>query len=1053
MLRSTPSSNICWQCRWRLANQKRRFPQRTSRKDGIVPGVVSSLPRRALHATRSVCVSQTETASSIAPAFDPALLNPSRQKLTTRQHLQMWNEKFGGPDEETLSAFENHPAHSGIQNNVAKLNFASKADENLEHGTEQTRDEEDEGEELVTIGLFLKPGDVVELSRAGREPVLAVFVQQLGLISQFYSVNGRWTHSNLNRISFAVPGAIDPALLQPLVPYLPTKLDGLESKNSAQVPRDLGAPVRDMLHKLTEDSERIYRTNAPILDTAYSTLADTTRTRMMTLSQIAKTLLAKSDPTWLPSPPALLAVRKALTHNEYRFRADARSQRLTNVFAIRPKNDVELVETVQEWVREYREYEAALANSGSDTQRRPSVGARYVLDFVDKARRLIAQSRNRRQPRPGFTGPDQSQGASTQPSQGIRDTVWGEDFSKTDQQIINFLQAWVLNDQFANIDHLHSACASILHATGCYHDMSWSQEGDILNPAGKSSGYLLLQEVGVITPFENRALYNENLMLPTVRLSRNLELLSTKAELTRKSPDFRDAMADLRRDWGLLTVFCIDAADAKEIDDGVSIERVPSKPSEYWIHVHVANPTAFFDKTHVLSGLAAHMTETVYTPERSFAMIPSWASQNYFSLDNNRPVITFSTRIDDAGNMLESKIQHGVIRKVVSITPTELAKYLDDEFGGRQGKQLVVGGELPTEKTVRPLPRLTAEQLQNLRDMYAAAQSLWKGRKAAGAVRFGYTTVGSVSVYEKPHMAGLNWKPPSLERARRMVGDPIIEVRGGSSRSSGDTGFMAENIDSSNIVEEMMLLACRTAGSWCAERNIPVMFRGTVESPISPLSLVQFREKILLPALERPGGVSRTVQQQYLAALGRAIAHSSPLPHNIIGAKAYLKATSPLRRFSDMITHWQIEAALRYEARTGQKLNAKIIDESPRPILPFSQRQMQESIITLSPREQMIRATTVASDAFWSAQAFMRAFHYQEAPLPEAFEVEIHLATNDGRSRCTLEGFDTRGFILDFPGMEYRTGDRWEAKIHHVDAYHSRIWFEPVRLIHREESV
>lgn len=973
------------------------------------------------------------------------MLHTSRHELSTRQQLELWNEKFGGPDEATLSAFENHPAHGGIRNNLANLSFGSKADEDQE-ANEYDPEDGDDGDEVITIGLFLKPGDVVELSQPGREPVLAVFVQQLEFASQFYSVNGRWTHSRLSLVSFAIPGAIDPSLLQPLIPYLPTQYGGELPIHGIQVPRELGAPVQDMLSQLTAESERIYRTNAPALDTAYSTLADATRTRMMTLPQIAKTLLAKDDPTWSPSPPALLAVRKALKHNEFRFRSDAQTQRLTNVFAIRPKVDVENMETVHIWVRQYREYEASLVNVDESKRPHLNAGATYIQAFVKKAKRLIAESRRQRKVNHSFVGPALSTDSFKLDMPGIKGTVWSEEFTKTDQQIISFLQAWALMDQFNSMPSLHSACASILHATGCYKDLELPRRP--FPAMGRQVGQILLQEIGVITPFENRALYDENLMLPTVRLSRNLELLNTKAELTKRSPDFRDTMGDMRRDWGPLPVYCIDSVGAQEIDDGISIERVQGRPFEYWIHTHVANPTAFFNKTHVLSGLAAHMTESVYTPERTFAMLPSWATQDYFSLGNNRPAITFSARIDELGNTLETKIQHGIIRKVVSITPDELSTYLD-EYKMGEVTRLVVGGEPHFRHKSRPLPRLSAEQLQDLRDLYTAAQSLWKGRKAAGAVRVSRADEVGVAVFEKPNANGLNWMPPSIRRARRVVGDPIIELRAETHLAFQ---YLTERIDPSNIVEEVMLLACRTAGSWCAERGIPVMFRGTVASPTMPLTLAQFRERILYPELEKNGSISANIAQQYLAAMGRSVAHSSPIPHNVLGSRSHVKVTSPLRRFSDMITHWQIEAALRYEARTGQKLDASTLADSSQPILPFSHRQVQESIITLSPRERYIKTAKRQSDKFWTVQAFARAFYFHEANLPETFVV--HVSRQDQHkaySKGYFEKYGTDVMLAKSPDGDYQVGDRWEAKINYIDLFRHEIHTMPIRRIHRDE--
>jgi hypothetical protein len=960
-----------------------------------------------------------------------------------------WQQQHGGPSEEVLSAFENHPANSDMHNGMSKLSASSKADEAAT--TEDWNAAEDDGEELITIGLFLKPGDVVQLSQAGREPVLAVFVQQIDTESQFFSVNGRWCHSVLTHIAFAITGCIEPARLQPLIPFLPTSPNKANPKGELHVPTDIAAPVQKILERMTEEAEHIYRANAPVLDTAYAVLADPNRARMMTLTQIAKTLLAPNDPKWKPSPSALLAVRKSLNHNEFRFRSDKRSHRLTNVFAIRPKNDVQVIETVHEWIREHREYLALSANRSPSTTHKASKGATHIIDFIEKSRRLIAVSRKDRDPNHGTLGPSKTRSSGAQDSSAIK-LVLGERFSKADTQIISFLQAWVLTGQFSSMPGLHSACANLVLATGCYG------KGTIRNEAGSSdadaseiklsTGLVFLQEIGVISPFENRAIYDEQLMLPTVRLSRNLELLNTKAELTKRNPDFRDSMADLRHDWGETTIYCIDDAGAQEIDDGVSIERVHGKDSEFWVHVHVANPTAFFDKTHTLSGLAAHMTETVYTPERTYPMLPSWAAQGYFSLGRNRPVLTFSSRIDRSGDVLETKIQPGIARKIVTLTPSDVTELLGDRTK-HETRRLVVGGDLPTREDTRSPPEVSKDELRDLQDLYAAARALWHRRRSAGGVRIRRPD-SRIRVFESTGQAGLTWHPPSLYQARLVQGDPIIELTNTVPQSLIHFG-----ITPSNIVEEMMMLACQTAASWCTERQIPVMYRGTITPPSNDdMTSDDLRNNFILPYLEKQGNVPYNLGSRYIRSLGRAIAHSAPLPHKIIGVSGYVKVTSPLRRFSDMIAHWQIEAGIRYEARSGKTYNGAEITTGPRGILPFTQRQMQESIVTLSPRERIITSTKKMATNFWGSLAMLRAFHYKEADLPDVFRFWVQFTPTNSLSS------GAQGVLPDY-GLTARMrhtssvqiGDEWEVEIERVDMYQNFIWVRPFRLVRRDEDV
>ncbi|KAF1916467.1 hypothetical protein BDU57DRAFT_448982 [Ampelomyces quisqualis] len=1040
------SGSICWSCqsRLRLLNNSARQIQTSSR--ALASKKILPLPQRTFYlAARPSQGAAVPTTPP--PSLDPPLI-PPRPKLPFRHHLEQWQAQHGGPSEQVLEAFERHPANSDVYNGLSKLNSAFKADDHTE-SVVRTDIDDDEVDELITIGLFLKPGDVVELSQPGREPVLAVFVQQLDTNSQFFSVNGRWCHSTIARVAFAITGCIDPSLLNPLVPFLPTSPHKANPKGEVHVPSEVAQPVQAILERMTDEADQIYRANAPVLDTAYMLLADPKRTRMMTLAQIAKTLLAQNDPSWTPSPAALLAVRKSLHHNEFRFRSDIRSHRLTNIFAIRPKEDVQLVDTVHQWIREYREH---LAISTDYEQQHLTPGATNILRFLEKARRIIAMSRETRDPNIGTVGPSKANAVKIEDSPGMR-AIWSEIFTSTDKQIIDFLQAWVLTGQFVGMGGLHAACTSLIMATGCYekdalHNTAGLTDFEV-SEVKRATGVLFLQEIGVITPFENRALYDEQLMLPTVRSTRNLELLTAKAERIQHDPGFRDSMKDLRHDWGSTTVYCIDDVGAQEIDDGVSIERVRGKTSQFWVHVHVANPTAFLEKTHVLSGFAAHMTETVYTPERSFPMLPPWAAHGHFSLDRNRPVLTFSSRIDHRGNVLETKIQPGIIQNVVSLTPSEVSSLLGHHTT-RPDQSFVVGGKMPDSMSrTKERPKVSAANLQDLKDMWTAAHSLWNKRRQAGGVRMDFPR-NHVRVFEASNRPGLAWNAPSTDLARLIAGDPIIEVTSHVPKSVIHFG-----ITPANIVEEMMMLACTTAASWCKERNIPVMFRGTVVPPNNePLSSEELKDRFVLPHLETHGEVPHGLAMRYVSSLGRAIAHFAPIPHKIIGAPAYVKVTSPLRRFSDMIAHWQIEAAIRYEAQNSNKFYAAENVKGARGILPFTERQMLESIITLSPRERIISTTKRNSARFWSTLALFRAFHYKEASLPDVFRFWVRTVPSAaGRFDQDVQGvLPDYGYQATFTdNKEAQLGDEWEVQLERIDMFFGRVYVKPVRLLRREK--
>lgn len=363
-------------------------------------------------------------------------------------------------------------------------------------------------------------------------------------------------------------------------------------------------------------------------------------------------------------------------------------------------------------------------------------------------------------------------------------------------------------------------------------------------------------------------------------------------------------------------------------------------------------------------------------------------------------------------------------------------------------RKLIVGGKIP-DMAPGPLPDLTPDQHQDLHDLFTATKALWETRKAAGAVRFG-TPAANVRVLEKAGQGGLTWSPPSIERARHLQGDPVIEVT-----SVIPEGFIQFSIGAKNIVEELMMLACQVAATWCSERQIPVMFRGTIEPPLTqdgerPEQIKQ----LVMDHLKEHDSLPLDLAMRYTRSLGRAIAHSAPLPHKIIGVPSYVKVTSPLRRFSDMIAHWQIEAAIRYEARSGKKFNATEHTKASRSILPFSQRQMQESIVTLSPRERIISTTKREAARYWCVMAIMRAFLYKEAEVPDTFKLWIRTvpdaATKSHASRGIqghLPEYGIRAVLLEDPEVE--VGDEWEVKLDSVDVFIAAIYVRPVRLLSR----
>ena len=97
------------------------------------------------------------------------------------------------------------------------------------------------------------------------------------------------------------------------------------------------------------------------------------------------------------------------------------------------------------------------------------------------------------------------------------------------------------------------------------------------------------------------------------------------------------------------------------------------------------------------------------------------------------------------------------------------------------------------------------------------------------------------------------------------------------------------------LVAELMILAGEVAGRFGGERRLPLPYRGQLPPVLPPAADLQ-----LLPE-----GPCRA------AALRRCMTRSlggcrSPLAHAGLGLEAYVQVTSPIRRYGDLLAHFQV---------------------------------------------------------------------------------------------------------------------------------------------------
>ncbi|KAI9840711.1 MAG: hypothetical protein M1838_003937 [Thelocarpon superellum] len=906
--------------------------------------------------------------------------------------------------------------------------------------------------DLDATRLYFRRGDLVELSTMGldREPELAIFIRDFANESQFYTARGRWVHLQNKSIPFVVRGFLPPSLLDPILPYLPGAEVPKDLENNMtlfdfSVPRELGGPIINRVLEFWRASEHTYRQHSTMVDNAHQMLAHDTEYRYATLTDIATQILPAS--THRPCGDAeLYAIHRALAQEDSGFEMDRQFHRLTSLFEIRPKSHLHLVHHVRKWVREYQEALIVCnqTQGGEEVALRVTVPRGNPLpQFLDKARALIAQSRRARAvTHLGALGPWESgtdaEAAAVKPAGNtITSYSSGVLFSGAQTTIIRFFEAWAGHRAFSNAATINAIGPMILRWVGKYDTHNLDH----------ATGFILLQELGVYQPWQNRTALDRRLSLPghIPPSESSEETRQMNASLLRRpelvDPRWQDTMLHLRKDWGTLPVYCIDNADAEEIDDGISVEPVPGDASSHWIHVHVANPSAFLSPHHELARTAQLLTETVYFPDQVYPMLPKECAR-HFSLAPDRPALTFSARVDNRGEIRATRITPSIVRHVTSLTPEDLRRVLEPET--TMSEQVVTVG---TNASAEPRPRavaadLSRSQIEDLKTLTRLAQQRLCLRAEKGGV-FIKRPERQIKVlgprFPFPRM-------PSNRRSHFFSGDPVIQLR-----ATPFDPTVLPSLGSEVTVQECMVLACEVAARWCHERAIPIPYRGTVTALDLGRPSGRVQEAAQPP--RNHAGFSPLIEgTEYLRSLGRSIVSLTALPHCTMGLDLYTKATSPLRRFGDLLVHWQIEAALRHEAATGRPWSGEQDEEH----LALTRPQLEKLMPRFEARTALIARAKRATDRFWATQLLMRAWQFHELPVLPPLECYIHqMGGKSERINGIILAMGLEVQVRSSPHVMaagVQLGDVHEVTLVEVNCYTRSICVEPVRLLRRADG-
>ncbi|KAI0267752.1 hypothetical protein BC834DRAFT_869781 [Gloeopeniophorella convolvens] len=466
-------------------------------------------------------------------------------------------------------------------------------------------------------------------------------------------------------------------------------------------------------------------------------------------------------------------------------------------------------------------------------------------------------------------------------------------FTEDDQLFIQFLLDSLVDMRSAQVNQYTPFVCDIIKAIGQY-------PGDV----DSSQVRQLLQDMGVFAPWQDFTSVRRTMPDLTVAAPESVPPTPSSSASGATSgfvlgPEDlypSDLLESLRHDFGQLTVYTIDDYGAEELDDGISIERDAADPSNLWIHIHVADPTAVLPPTHLFSRRARDVAQTQYFQYGSQAMLPDSLVDGKLSLghaaESGAPetVMTFSAKIDPSGDIVEHKVRAGIVRNVRVLKYDEVDAAMNHQF-----KNLSFPFGQPAKAPPAPL-NLTPQDMENLHLLDAFCKRVVARRLKSSTFSFGLERP-SLIVSPKPLPIGpVDFVQPGLFRGAPQVTYAVARQMAHGSRQ---------------IVSEAAQIANRVVSRFGLDHGIPLVRRSLPAPKGNPEALAD-----LLRLRDNLGSVDFFEVRRKGVQFQMGGYTLEPAEHWTIGVEAgegYVRATSPLRRYADLLTHWQIKHAMLHK--------------------------------------------------------------------------------------------------------------------------------------------
>lgn len=465
--------------------------------------------------------------------------------------------------------------------------------------------------------------------------------------------------------------------------------------------------------------------------------------------------------------------------------------------------------------------------------------------------------------------------------------------------------------------------------------------------------------------------------------------------------------ADLkgRRDLRGQQIITIDGADAKDLDDAVTVERLDN--GHFQLGVHIADVSHYVREDSALDKEAFERGTSSYLTDRVIPMLPQRLSNGICSLHPKVDRLTLSCEmeINQQGNVVAYDIFPSVIRSVERMTYEAVNHILEEKHP-------------QTRKQYQSLVPM-------LEEMAELHHILEQKRRRRGAIDFDSD--------EAKIIVDKDGKAIDIELRERRVGERLIE--------------------------SFMLAANETVSEHYSKADLPILYR-VHEQPdeskmkrflefITTFGLTAQASKDSITPKDLQGVMDRIKDEPYEAVISMLLLRSmqqarydvDPIGHYGLGADYYSHFTSPIRRYPDLILH----RLIHYYDEVGCSQQDKKRWESRLPDIAKHSSEAERRAIDAERETDELKKTEFMADKV--GQEFMGTIisitgFGMFIQLPNTVEGLVHVSMMDD----DYYRFDEDHLVMigERTGKVFRIGQPIKVKLMRADVEEVQIDFSIV---------